>query len=293
MASPSNDLLGWLEQQLARSSGNTRAPLSRLLLMHMDPSKRGSNVESVVVPAKVEAGWAQQTATWLFEAATSDARAQPGPVESYAVLAYFGEADKPLCRHSMRVRGGDAAEEEDDSDPSSSEPANSTGALAQMMRHNEALMKMATTGSQRTIESLTRQLAVMSGNVERALAKQMEAAEAVEKAASRKHERELETAIVAAREKRLDELTGMAMPLVPMIANKLAGVKMLPGGIKQGDGVRSLVASITEDQVGQLMQVFHPTQQMMLASIIEEMKAEAEAEEKRKAEEAKAREAAH
>jgi hypothetical protein len=290
--SPSNELAEWVAKQLARRG---KGRLVRLALRHLGASKQASgDVEGVDVPEDTDAGWVESTSTWLFTAAQADARALTGANESYVVLAFFEkDASMPAARHSMRVRGGADADMEDDSDPLSSEPATSEGALAQMMRHNEVLMKMATQGSMRTIEALTRQLGTVTATNERMQAQRLEGIQAMEDLAQRKHERDIEARIIEATEQRKDELVGMAMPLIPMLANKLAGVKLLPGGIETGDGVRALLASITPDQVEKLFPILHPTQQTLLGTMFQEFKAEAEAREAKAAEERKAREGAH
>ena len=260
-------LQGWIKDQVERTDVGKRC--EAFVLRQVSPSRAArGDLQRVSVPAKPSKEFPLNAMNALLRAADQDCRALGG-VQTYSVAAIFAGIERPVAQQAFRR----SAPEVDESalDPSLSEPANAEGLTAQTMRHNEALMKMATSGAQATIQSLMNLLRDRDALLADYQRREMERIQQVEELATAKHERAMARAAEAAKERRTDELLGMAKPLVATIANKVAGVKMLPGGVQEGDGIRTLLASITEPQMQQLMEVLTPMQLMALKTMYDEM----------------------
>lgn len=258
----------WVKAQVGRKTPAGRCVA--FVLRHVSPTRQSQgDIERVEVPEKVTKSFTLEAANYLLGAADRDAGALGGP-QTYTIGAVFEGSVNPLVRHTFRCSAPEV--EEGSPDPSVSEPATPQGHVAQMMRHNEALVRMATQGTQRTIDSLSRLLSQRDEMVVRYQSKELQRIEQMEELASAKHEREMARTILEQRERRKDELLDMVLPLVPTLANKLTGVKLLPGGVQDGDGIKALLSSITERQVDQLTQILTQPQQILLMQMFQEMR---------------------
>jgi hypothetical protein len=268
-----NGIESWIRDQLARKGPQGKCVA--FVLHHVSAKRTGIGaIERTEVPDKPDEGWSMQAAAWFLKTAEADATALEGTpgskLQTYTLGALFEKSgDSPVVRHSFRVSVSDV--EEGSGDPSVSEPATAEGLQGQLMRHLEAMARMATQGAQRTIDGLQKQVDQKDALLERYQRKDLERMELTEQLISRKHERELQTYEAEAKEKRKDALFDLLMPLVPMIGKRLTGVKLLPGGLKEGDGLKALLASITESQMEHLWKVLTPTQIAALASMMEEL----------------------
>jgi hypothetical protein len=141
----------------------------------------------------------------IGEAIDTDAEGLGG-VQRYIVVATSD--DHVVARLPLRcsVLGGDSA----DPDPVESEPPTQKGQVAQLMRHNEALLRMFVVGMGQVVSTMQRTIARLQQNVDTSDDRRLAAVEAKEKLLNQQTEREL-----VLRE-QADEATSKRMTLTLM-----------------------------------------------------------------------------
>lgn len=265
----------WVRQQLftARAAG----PCTKLVMRHIVlGGKLGSPVTTreVEEPDRNDSG-VEALASELFLIAAADAQGLGG-VQQYCLQAFHGDSDNQSARFTFRM---DGEPEDGESDGMLSEPASLKGALAQQMRHNEAIMKTSLAAVQgiiatqaRTIESQNQRLSAMEQE-------RIESLDTVVSLVTDSHQRELETRKAEHREKMIEGMVNRLGPLIGIVANKVSGGKLLPPPVK--DGVAAVFGSLMEDpdRLGKIMQLLNPEERGLLQDIIGLGKPEAPAEE--------------
>lgn len=228
---------------------------------------------------EIEEGEADATvdrfAFQLHEIAEQDANGFQG-VQTYAFLAFFEEnPEKHVSRYTLRIVSSD--EDEESPDASVSEPANGTGLTAQAMRHSEAFARIGTQASMHQMTLQQRTIQTQADLIERLASERMESFKLIEELYSRKHERDMEVMEKTASLKTRTELIERVTPLLPVIAAKLTGMPLLPKGDDKNQGLRAILSSIDETQMGQLQAILRPEQMGLLAEMMVQMQSEDEA----------------
>jgi hypothetical protein len=141
----------------------------------------------------------------IGEAIDTDAEGLGG-VQRYIVVATSD--DRVVARLPLRcsVLGGDSG----DPDPVESEPPTQKGQVAQLMRHNEALLRMFVVGMGQVVSTMQRTIARLQQNADVADDRRLAAVEAKENLLNQQTEREL-----VLRE-QADEATSKRMTLTLM-----------------------------------------------------------------------------
>jgi hypothetical protein len=227
--------------------------------------------------ARAVGGWSlRQVLTYREKESTDcvaqwDAGADPDELAREAAAASAEDADAigSLCQYALCALGDDGrvvvrkgwrvAGESFSDEPGPSEAPNGTGVLAQTMRHAEANAR---------VDSKSR--GELFGHYEKAL-------ERAEARISQLEQREIENIklmgelvraqakgeIEAAREHFAIETKRRALgkleTLVPLLAAKLTGEKLLPAG-KGGDALRSLLLQLEPEQLAKVSDVLTPEQ---------------------------------
>lgn len=255
----------WLRNQIFKAR---QTPLSRLTLRNAANGHRSGEIEEFDVPAEqLEPDQVTELADSIMAAAQRDADAAGTKLQSYIVTAYeIGASSGP--RHRFRIRG--EGEEED----SGEEKPDRDGLISQMMRHNEALMRMATMGAQATITNLTRQLDAAHGSIAKLTEQKAQAQEVLESAKSRQAERELMIIESEAEQSRKNALVTTVVnkmeSLVPVLLSKLGGTgKMLAD--RESKVLKGFVNQLTQEQIMAMASHLSTEQQIALMTMIKEL----------------------
>ena len=238
------------------------SPPTKFIVKHLPiGSKQGSTVHELAVPQVPEESWSRDAAIMIESVMEDDANGIGG-VQSYVVNA-MGPDDKPITRKTIRVSSRDDETEEG----TPSEPANKVGLLAQTQRHLEAVMKTSSVSQQATMNAMNRMIEGQAAQIEKLLAEKHEMFSLYEELMSQSHERKLAVFREESRAAHIDKAGEMLKPLVPVIAAKLSGQKMLSDG-KQINAVKALKDSLTVEQVSDIAGRLKPAQQTLLLELI-------------------------
>ena len=176
----------------------------------------------------------------IVECATDDAQAYSTPSRYVVYLECKGELVE--TSGTFRLRGSDAEAE-------ASEPPTATGLQSQLMRHLEARDRtmMGSLGS--LLNTLIQERETIAQREERSIDRERRAILELEELVSTRADRELAAKQAeserAFREKALDK----ASVLMPVIANRLMGKRVLPHGDPVIDVVRMIMKRIEPDKV--------------------------------------------
>lgn len=254
------ELERWLRQQLFRKRDQ---PLSHFLLR--SGSSRGGEIDIVDIPSEVDGDNVGILLDDILAKLQSDADSMGSKVQRYIVVACeLGSKTGP--RHALRIRGEGEEDDESDADNAPTEK-NLTG---QLMRHNEALMRMLvmTTGTQ--VNAMSRRLDSQEKVVERMFEERVRDKEAVEASKSLQHDRDMQMLITSGQEDRKNEMLKKVEALVPVVINKLTGKEMLPDN-PESNVVRTLLKTFTPEQLQAMAPLLSHEQQVMLMLLIKEI----------------------
>lgn len=255
----------WLRNQVFKSRGT---PLSRLVLRNAASGHRSGEIEEFDVPAE-QLGPDQvvELGDSIIQTAQRDADSTGTKLQSYLVVA-CEMGSSTGARFRMRIRG--EGEEED----SGEEKPDASGMVSQMMRHNEALMRMATMGAQTTITHLTRQLEQANNQIAKMTEQRTAAQEVLEQAKSRQVERELMVIESESEQQRknavITTVVSKMESLVPVILSKLGGNgKMLAD--RESKVLKGFVKQLSQEQIMAMAGHLSTEQQIALMTMIKEL----------------------
>lgn len=159
------------------------------------------------------------------------------------------------------------------------------GHLQQAFRHNEALARqlVAITGS--FSQFATESMARMGEAIARGERDKMASFELIEELHTRKHERELEMAREARRDKTAERVVNAVVPLLPIAGGKLLMGKKAPVQVRNSPEMTSLREfgkSLTADEIAKAQEVFGPEK---VAALLEILTSVSEEEDEPKSEE--------
>lgn len=151
----------------------------------------------------------------VWESASSHVETCTRP-QRYVVVAK--KDDTTIGSHPFRL-----APEASGLDTEDSEPPTTAGLLSQLMRHNEALMRMMQLTTAQTMGALAADNKDLRTNNAKLVKRLEKDAELRESLTSMAHERDLETAKAYADEERKNRLLGHAEKLLPAIWDRIQG----------------------------------------------------------------------
>lgn len=197
----------------------------------------------------------------LLQVVTDDASGMGG-VQRYILIATVG--GETHSRLSFRMQGYDET-----FDDVNSEGPNSTGLIAQQMRHNEALAKSSHMAMGGTLQIMHRLLDRTMKHNERLLEQRMEAFEAIEEARSEKHEREMEMMEAISKQEMKTGIMEKVSLMLPTVVNKMSGKALLPETTTPKDEMlKAIVHSLRPEQVSKLQEVLDMEQLLPLLELI-------------------------
>jgi len=252
------DLERFLRQQLFR---NREQPLTCFSLRSAGVGSKGSAVDTFEIPDGFSGDHVGILVDEILMRAQADADGLGSKLQRYILIALeVSKKDGP--RFPFRLRG----EGEDDTDEGE-EPPNEKGLLAQMMRHNEALMRMNTMAMGGVMTTLAKRLEAAEKFNEVLIAQRHSYLESLENAKSLQHDRDMEALQISGHEDRKAELFKKLEMILPLVINKVTGRKLLPEGTG-GDVFSTLANSLTPEQLQAIAPYLTQEQQMMFLTLL-------------------------
>lgn len=253
------DIERFVRQQLFRQR---TTPVDRIVLRSAGTGSKGSEVDTIDISPEFDNDSMPVLVDEILTRAQADADSLGSKMQRYIVCACeIGKKDG--ARFAFRLRGeGD----EDDGEQGEDAPTEK-GLTSQLMRHNEALMRMLvmTTGTQ--VGAMSRRLEANEAMMGKLYEERVKDKEAVEASKSLQHERDMQMLLTSGAEERKNDLFKKLEMLAPLIVNKLAGKSVIPDG-PGGDIVKTLSDSLSGDQLQKISQFLTPEQQMLLLTLI-------------------------
>lgn len=251
-----------------------------LALRHGVSSGKGAPASSWGV-----AEWGDMTpeemASRVQDAALEDASGLQGGKQRYILVAMEGERSLERCTFTIENED----EEDHESTAITSEQATPAGFAVQTMRHNEQLMRMAISGfdaTQRANLGTIRNLVVRNDQMEE---KHIVTLQLLEDLLSQRAERELVQLRETNKERRMDATFEKFALLLPAVANKLIGKKMLPeSSTPAEEQIVAFMESMTPQQFEAMTKIFSPTQQVAMMAMYETARERREQQAKEKEE---------
>jgi hypothetical protein len=228
----------------------------KLALRHVAVSDRQIDVASFVVADKPSDD--QEALLSRIEEALENDADGLGGVQKYVLLALW--EGRPLSRLPLRVAS--SMDDGGSSDSLESEPANSKGLLAQLMRHNEVQSRMFAMSMGQVVSTMQRTIARLQETVEVADERRLAAVDVAEDMLTRGHERAALTQMVednrAAKTVTFNTVKSV-MPFVMHYLRKAAGMPVETTPV--ATLVSQLAASLQPEQLAGLQKLL-TTEQM-------------------------------
>lgn len=245
-------LARWLRSKLLVCTDS--GPVEKIIVRQIPiGGRQGNEVETYELPSKIDENFSDQLATDIAIRVQGDSLGLPGDVQSYAIQAIV--AGKVKTRLAVRMNNAEVEGEGYDS-----EPATKTGHLAQLMRHNEVILKSFMLGQSHTQASHDKIIGVLASQNTELLAhnKEMEQhrlrnLELQEALLTNQHERDLEVMEQERKEKTYSELLDTVKLLGPAFVNRMGkgknGQKLLPETASPNElAFKALIESLSEKQ---------------------------------------------
>lgn len=243
-------------------------PLSKLVLFHTPSGGKANEVEVF----KIREGMTSDELPTLIEEILSRAQGDAngaGGVQRYVLRSLVKGDSAPTSRFSFRLRGND-----EEFDEAFEDGANQKGLLTQLMRHNEAIMRVAMTGLGTANSILGRQLEASNERLETALGRIASNMELIEKMRGEEHDRAMESYKLEKSEERKAQMMETLKVLGPVVVNKLAGQKLLPSADPMMVSLKEMVATLDQTQFEKILSALKPDQAIALISIIQSFQAQ-------------------
>lgn len=263
------DFETWIRKQVMVQRGEGRC--TRLLLRHVvQGNKVGNEVASIIVPEEWSDEWIQDSVNEIETSAHTDAGGIGGP-QKYMVFAFFERSEaKPLARFPFLEHASDEGSDEEGAELDTESP-NARGLTAQLMRHNEALMRTSMMGITQIISTLQRQVSKQSDTIEKLVEEKFNNLEMMENVLSKKQERDIELREAENKQKLLTDAAEKAMGLMPIVVNKLMGKTVMPAPSINDELLKSFLSSITPEQLDSLVSILKPEQSMVVMELYQKL----------------------
>lgn len=267
MSNQKKGLEQFLRQQLFRERS---IPLEKFVLRHAKVGARGMEIEEFPVTGQIDQGQIPYMVDDVLQRAQSYADGLGNKLQGFSLEAVV-EGAKTGSKFTFRLRG--ESDEGDDED--GEEAPNERGLTSQLMRHNEALMRMVvmTTGS--AVHHLQEQLKHSGKIIAEMSAREYEQRKLVEASASEQHDRDMQMLITSGAEDRKSAMFKKIEMLIPIVLRKFAGAPSMTA--EEASLVGPLVASLTEEQIRNIASQLSPEQQMAFFTLYKDAKQKATA----------------
>lgn len=262
MSNQKRGLEQFLRQQIFRERST---PLEKFILRHAKVGNRGIEIDEFPVIGTVTGDQIPYMVDDVLQRAQSYADGLGSKMQGFSLEALV-EGAKAGSKFTFRLRGESEDEENDDGEDAPTEK----GMTSQLMRHNEALMRMLvmTTGS--SVQHLQRQLEASGKTIQELVNAQNEQRKLIETANSEQHERDMQMLLTSGQEERKAALFKNVEQLIPMVIRKVSGQPLLT--TQEQSVIGPFLSSLTEDQIKGIASNLSPEQQIALFKIYQEVK---------------------
>lgn len=262
----------WMRDNVLAVDRNEYGDCYKLRIVHFSVNKKPQgDVTQIKVGSNLatDPGAIDALINEVIQAAQDDANNLHQGIQLYAVFAYYSKNHTYTPRRYFRV----ATEEEYDPETSGADPSetpDARGLTAQLMRHNESLMKTSVMNTSYLIQTL------MEENKSQRLLIHQQAAQSVEMGALIQETLDNSTARRIA-EREAETRQGMIASafehlklLLPVILNKIAGQKIAPETDPSFNLLAALFEGMPQEQQQELVTKFlTPTQAAVFAEFID------------------------
>lgn len=276
-------LKDWLSTQFYRHD-DSLGPCCKLICRHLgnDGRAKTGDVFQIMVPNNEKVVNVDddelEIMTNQIEASVLEDAEGIGGVQKYQLLSYHTKVARQVCRYTFRQAGPDLDEYEDEL----TENATTKGHMGQMMRHNEALTRIAVMGANQALNLQNRTISRQAELIENLLGKRIEEFELIENLQSQQHERDLATKAEENKQLRYQELFEKGKILLPVLANKIAGRKLLPEeSDPMVETLKSFAETLSPAQISDIMPKLKPEQQIALMEFLSAMHDKEDADEQK------------
>ncbi len=264
----------WIRQQVLLDDDD-KGRCKKLILRHVAGGRYGSEILAIPVPKKaIEDGWFQEATNDIEMRIVDDAEGLGG-MQTYCVHSiYERRPDKPGSRFTIRETSADENMED-----AESEPPTKTGIMSQMMRHNEAAIRMSLMASGHVMTTLKNTVSRQAETIEKLINEKMEGLTTMERLRSEEVERRIMLQKAESDEKMRGEVFDKLAMLLPIAVNRISGKNLLPEK-KTGTEtvIQGLIDSITPEQLEKLQGVLSPAQLIALMEIFQSLHPETKKE---------------
>lgn len=195
----------------------------------------------------------KETASQLNRFAETHAAGIAG-VQQYEIQAFFEGSDEPKARYPMR-KAGDV-----EVGGIGTEGPTPTGLLSQLMRHNEALVRLHVQRDSEVTLMLERTISRLATQNERLQAESLDAITFAKQMMLDTTEIEFKRMRAMDNFQTIKQLKQKALELAPAAINLLAGKDVIPQGVADESIFNMLAETLTEEQAMALANVLTPEQ---------------------------------
>lgn len=255
------ELTQWLQGQAVQK--RAKAAAERVELQHLNADGSFAPLGSYPLAALTELELADVSAT-VYREAAEHAEHFPTPQDYSVVLHWPNKDSSPRsgAAKMLRMQGAPIGQ------LTPTEAPTMAGQVQQMMRHNEAQMRINAQLVSGTTKLMADELARKDARIATLEAERVAAFEALEGIALAQHERQIDALKVERSQKRLDDglqtLKLLGGPIVAAISTKL-GVPMVSADPQLGN-VKLWLKSLTGAQLAQVLATSTPAQQVAIMS---------------------------
>jgi hypothetical protein len=259
-------LSAWIQRQLTRhfsEAGTIEETMKvvRFTLFHVRVgSSEGDEIQNLELGNRQ---WDGKTLAKRFdEVASTHAAGLSGRQQFVLRAFYFDETLK--CEQYPFGKAGESFDE-----GLGTEGPTNAGHMAQMMRHNEALVRINTVHSEALIERASHMLDRTSEALEKVIGENIRMFDAMKEQRIQQLDAEYSRQKELLEYQRKTEERGKLMALIPGLVNSLLGTKLIPEATVENLVFKQLKATLTPDQLNGLVQLLSPDQLAIVAPLLD------------------------
>lgn len=262
MSNQKKGLEQFMRQQLFRER---QIPLEKFVLRHAKVGGRGIEIDEFPISEQKNADQLPYMVDDVLQRAQMYADGLGNKIQGFKLEAIV-EGAKSGASFPFRLRG----ESEDEEGEDGEDAPNEKGLTSQLMRHNEALMRMLvmTTGS--SVQHLQKQLEASGKTIAELVQAQNEQRKLVEQANTEAHERDMQMLLTSGQEERKGALFKQVEQLIPVVIRKMSGQPLLTA--QEQSLLIPFFESMSEEQLKAIAAQLQPNQQIALFQVYNEIK---------------------
>lgn len=191
-----------------------------------------------------------------------------GQTTTFMLAAFFEEDEhNAKARHPFTIRNENPEAVDGEV---STEPATQSGLVKQLMRHNESMARIMMGSIAQTQGTLIKQNEVLAKMAEQGMEDKADLLQAFETLASAKHDREIELRKLESAEKAKGAIVEQAVALLPAVANKFIGHKILKENATPMEQLLVKAAETwTQPQIDAMLKTMSTEQQIAFIELLQ------------------------